>query len=31
VRLNDLMNRGKVEENMLMQPGDIVIIPEAIF
>jgi polysaccharide export outer membrane protein len=31
VRLDNLVNRGDVEENMLMQPGDIVIIPEAVF
>jgi polysaccharide export outer membrane protein len=31
VRLNDLVNRGKVEENIEMQPGDVVVIPEAIF
>jgi polysaccharide export outer membrane protein len=31
VRLTDLVSRGKVEENMPMQPGDIVIIPEAVF
>lgn len=31
VRLADLLRRGKVKENMPMQPGDIVIIPEAIF
>lgn len=31
VRLNDLMKRGQIEENMPMQPGDIVIIPEAVF
>jgi polysaccharide biosynthesis/export protein len=31
VRLDDLVNRGAVEENMVMQPGDIVIIPEAVF
>jgi polysaccharide export outer membrane protein len=31
VRLADLMNRGKVKENIPMQPGDIVIVPEAIF
>ena len=31
VRLNDLLNRGKIKENMAMQPGDVVIIPEAIF
>ncbi len=31
VRLDDLMNRGRIEENIVMQPGDIVIIPEAVF
>lgn len=31
VRLDDLLNRGKIKENMLMSPGDTVIIPEAIF
>lgn len=31
IRLDDLLNRGKVKENMLMAPGDVVIIPEAIF
>jgi polysaccharide biosynthesis/export protein len=31
VRLQDLLNRGKMKENMPMQPGDVVIIPEAIF
>jgi len=31
VRLDDLVNRGRVEENVPMQPGDIVIIPEAVF
>lgn len=31
VRLNDLLNRGKMKQNMPMQPGDVVIIPEAIF
>ncbi len=31
VRLNDLMSRGRIEENIEMQPGDIVIIPEAVF
>jgi polysaccharide export outer membrane protein len=31
VRLNDLMSRGRIEENMEMQPGDIVIVPEAVF
>jgi polysaccharide export outer membrane protein len=31
VRLDDLVNRGRVEENLLMRPGDIVIIPEAVF
>lgn len=31
VRLDDLLSRGRIEENMLMQPGDVVIIPEAVF
>jgi polysaccharide export outer membrane protein len=31
VKLDDLMNRGRIERNMPMQPGDVVIIPEAVF
>lgn len=31
VRLNDLINKGKVEENADMQPGDVLIIPESFF
>ena len=31
VKLADLLRRGKVKENIPMRPGDIVIIPEAIF
>jgi polysaccharide export outer membrane protein len=31
VRLGDLINRGRIKENMVMRPGDIVIIPEAVF
>jgi len=31
VRIQDLLNRGKIKENMAMQPGDVVIIPEAVF
>ena len=31
VRLSDLMNKGKIEENLMLQPGDIIIIPEVIF
>jgi len=31
VRLDDLVNRGRIEENIPMQPGDIVIIPQALF
>jgi polysaccharide export outer membrane protein len=31
VRLDDLINRGRIEQNMLMRPGDVVIIPEAVF
>lgn len=31
VRLDDLMNKGRIAENIPMQPGDIVMIPEAVF
>ncbi|MEO8464682.1 MAG: XrtA/PEP-CTERM system exopolysaccharide export protein [Gammaproteobacteria bacterium] len=31
VRLDDLINRGRIEENLVMKPGDILIIPEARF
>lgn len=31
VRLGDLINRGAIQHNMLMQPGDVLIIPEAVF
>jgi polysaccharide export outer membrane protein len=31
VRLNDLINSGDISQNILMQPGDILIIPEAFF
>jgi polysaccharide export outer membrane protein len=31
VRVDDLLNKGRIEENVVMRPGDIVIIPEAIF
>jgi polysaccharide export outer membrane protein len=31
VRLDDLVNRGQVEENVAMRPGDVLIIPEAVF
>ena len=31
VRLHDLLNKGKVSENVSMKPGDILIIPESIF
>lgn len=31
VRVDDLVNKGRIEENVVMRPGDIVIIPEAIF
>jgi len=31
VRLDDLIKRGEIEHNILMRPGDIVIIPEAVF
>ena len=31
VRLEDLLERGRIKENMPMRPGDVVIIPEAVF
>jgi len=31
VRLNDLINRGALDQNILMRPGDVLIIPEAVF
>lgn len=31
VRIHDLVNKGKLKENMLLQPGDVIVIPEAVF
>lgn len=31
VRLDDLVNKGKIEENAEMRPGDVLIIPESFF
>ena len=31
VRLNDLLNKGRVEQNVALQPGDILVIPETLF
>lgn len=31
VRLDDLLKRGRIQHNMPMQPGDVVIIPESVF
>jgi polysaccharide export outer membrane protein len=31
VRLDDLLNRGTIDQNILMRPGDILVIPEAAF
>ena len=31
VKLDDLMNHGKLKENMPMRPGDVLIIPERVF
>ena len=31
VKLNNLMNKGDLRENIAMQPGDVIVIPEAIF
>lgn len=31
VRLDDLLNKGRIEENVRMLPGDVLIIPESFF
>lgn len=31
VRIKDLLNRGDMEQNVRMQPGDVLIIPQSIF
>lgn len=31
VRINDLLNRGDMRQNLRMKPGDVLIIPESIF
>jgi polysaccharide export outer membrane protein len=31
VRLDDLLKKGRVDQNMPMRPGDVVIVPEAVF
>lgn len=31
VRIDDLINEGELDQNLLMRPGDVVIIPEAMF
>lgn len=31
VRLGDLLNKGKVSENITLEPGDILVIPETLF
>lgn len=31
IRLDDLLNRGRIEHNIPVRPGDVVIIPESVF
>ena len=31
VRIKDLLEKGKLEDNIPMRPGDVVVIPESIF
>ncbi|MEM7610321.1 MAG: XrtA/PEP-CTERM system exopolysaccharide export protein [Pseudomonadota bacterium] len=31
VRLNDLLNKGRIDQNVAIRPGDVIIIPEALF
>ena len=31
VRINDLLNKGKIEQNVRLRPGDVLMIPESVF
>jgi len=31
VRLNDLLKKGDASANVMLQPGDVIIIPESMF
>jgi len=31
VRLDDLVNKGRVDKNVALRPGDVIIVPEAVF
>ncbi|MEL6870144.1 MAG: XrtA/PEP-CTERM system exopolysaccharide export protein [Pseudomonadota bacterium] len=31
LRLNDLLNKGRIDQNTAIRPGDVIIIPEALF
>lgn len=31
VRLDDLVNRGKLQDNIALQPGDVLVVPESFF
>lgn len=31
VRLHDLLNKGKIDANVMLRPGDVLIIPESVF
>ena len=31
VRINDLLNKGRMDQNVRMMPGDVLIIPESVF
>ena len=31
IRLDDLLNKGEIEHNVRMEPGDVLIIPESFF
>ena len=31
VRLEDLLKKGKLKENILMMPGDVLIVPQSFF
>lgn len=31
VRLGDLLNRGDIEQNLLVKPGDVLVVPQSVF
>lgn len=31
VRIGDLLEKGRIEENLLLQPGDVIVVPQSMF